>query len=75
MAWSFSPDWELNVILYIDTDRISYIQDYSSESYQPGIKIDDHKALFAEYDSKIRGCFKKDDFQVEGDKPNPEDWS
>ena len=38
-------------------------------------QIDDHKALFAEYDSEIRQRFKEDDFQVEGDKPNPEDWA
>ena len=37
------------------------------------VQIDDHKALFAEYDSEIRRRFKEDDFQVEGDKPNPED--
>ena len=39
------------------------------------IQIDNHKALFAEYDSEIRRCFKEDDFQVEGDNPNPEDWA
>ena len=39
------------------------------------VQIDDHKALFAEYDSEIRRRFKEDDFQVEGDKPNPEDWA
>ena len=38
------------------------------------VQIYDHKALFAEYDSEIRRCFKEDDFQVEGDKPNYEDW-
>ena len=31
--------------------------------------------MFAEYDSEIRRRFKEDDFQVEGDKPNPEDWA
>ena len=31
--------------------------------------------MFAEYDSETRRRFKKDDFQVEGDKPNPEDWA
>ena len=39
------------------------------------VKIEDHRALFAEYDSEIRLRFKEDDFQVEGDKPNPEDWA
>ena len=39
------------------------------------VQIDDHKALFAEYDSEIRRRFKEDDFQVEGDKPNPEYWA
>ena len=39
------------------------------------VQIYDHKALFAEYDSEIRRRFKEDDFQVEGDKPNPKDWA
>ena len=39
------------------------------------VQIDDHKALFAEYDSEIRRRFKEDDFQIEGDKPNPECWA
>ena len=38
------------------------------------LKIDDHKALFAEYDSEIRRRFKEYYLQVQGDKPNPEDW-
>ena len=39
------------------------------------VQIDYHKALFAEYDSEIRRHFKEDDFQVEGEKANPEDWA
>ena len=39
------------------------------------VQIDYHKALFVEYDSEIRWHFKEDDFQVEGDKPNSEDWA
>ena len=39
------------------------------------VQIEDHKALFAEYDSEIRRCFKEDTFQVEGENPNPEDWA
>ena len=39
------------------------------------VKIEDHKGLFAEYDSEIWQRFKEDDFQVEGYKPNPEDWA
>ena len=39
------------------------------------VQIDYHKALFAEYDSETRRRFKEDGFQVEGDKPNPEDWA
>ena len=31
--------------------------------------------MFAEYYSEIRRRFKEDDFRVEGDKPNPEDWA
>ena len=38
-------------------------------------QIDDHKAFFVEYDSEICQCFKEDNFQVEGDNPNPEDWA
>ena len=39
------------------------------------VQIDDHTSLFAEYDSETRRRLKEDDFQVEGDKPNPEDWA
>ena len=39
------------------------------------VQIDDHKALFAEYDSEIRRRFKEDNFQVEGENPNPKDWA
>ena len=39
------------------------------------VQIDDHKALFAEYYSEICRRFKEDDLQVEGDKPNHEDWA
>ena len=39
------------------------------------VQIDYHKVLFAEYDSETRRRFKEDDFQVEGDKPIPEDWA
>ena len=39
------------------------------------VQIDYHKALFAEYYSEIRRRFKEDNFQVEGDNPNPEDWA
>ena len=39
------------------------------------VQIDDHKALLAEYYSEICRRFKEDGFQVEGDKPNPEDWA
>ena len=38
-------------------------------------QIDDHKAFFVEYDSEICQCFKEDNFQVERDKTNPEDWA
>ena len=39
------------------------------------LQIDDHKALFAEYDSKICRHSKDNDFQVERDTPDPEDWA
>ena len=39
------------------------------------VQIDDYKALLAEYDSETHRRFKEDDFQVEGDNPNPEYWA
>ena len=39
------------------------------------VQIDDYKELLAEYDSETHRRFKEDDFQVEGDKPNPEYWA
>ena len=38
-------------------------------------QVDDNKALFSEYDQEVRRRLKEDDFQADGDKPNPEDWA
>ena len=38
------------------------------------VQIYDHKVLFVKYDSEIRRRSKEDNFQVEGDRPNPEYW-
>ena len=75
MAWSFSPDRELNIILYIDTDWSVISRTTVQRVTNLEVQIYDHRALFAEYYSEICRRFKEDYFQVEGDKLNPEDWA
>ena len=61
---------------YILTHTVSVISRTAVQIVtNPEVQIDDHKALFAEYDSETRRRFKEDDFQVEGENPNPEDWA
>ena len=34
-----------------------------------------NKTLFTDYDAEIKRRLNDDDFQIDGDKPNPEDWA